>query len=229
MSAPEVTVVIPVAKRADDLDKILALVREGLSGTGKSYDIVMVVDGELPERLAAAGAVADRNEDVRVLRFARRFGEGAALRAGLLRGEAPILITHPAYFQVEPGAIGKLLDALEEGAEVAFASRLSGNDSLFNRLQRWVFNALLRASLGVRARDFACGVRAIKRDALEEIALHAGFHRFISVAAVMSGLEVKEVDAAVHPESRSPRTYSPATYLRRIIDIANPAPCQAVH
>jgi len=221
MIVPDISVVLPVSKRADDLGRIVQLLRDGLAQTGKSYEILMIVDGELTDRLAQARRAAEGHDDVRVLRFARRFGEGAALQAGLHASRAPVVVTHPAYFQVAGDVIPRLVKALDEGADVAFASRLPSSETAFNRIQRWCFNALVRRFLKIDARDVACGVRALRREVLEEITAHGAFHRFITVAAMMSGFVVEEIDAPLHPDAGGTRAYSPATYVTRALDIMN--------
>ncbi len=221
MSAPELSVVVPVSKRCDGLAEILALLHEGLKHSGRSYEVVLVVDGDLHDRLAQAQALAEVDERIRVLSFARQFGEGAALRAGLMASRAPILLTHPAYFQVQPAVLGELLQAIDDGADVAFASRSSERDSAFNRLQRWVFNFFLRRALWVRFRDISSGVRTLKREALEDVAVHGPFHRFLPVLAAMKGLTVREVPAALHPQAGGARVYRPSVYVKRFLDLVN--------
>jgi glycosyltransferase involved in cell wall biosynthesis len=221
MSAPDLSIVIPVSQRSDGLGRILEHIRGGLAGTGKTFEVLLVVDGELPQRLEEARKVAEADPDIRVLRFSRRFGEGAALQAGLGACRAPCLLTHPAYFEVEANVIPKLVAAVDGGADLAFASRLPRTESILNRLQRWSFNALVRRVLGLRFRDTACGARVLRAETLQEISAHGAFHRFITVAAAMSGYDVVEVETAVHPEARRPRFHSPLTYLRRLLDIAN--------
>ena len=221
MSAPGLSVVVPVSKRSDDLGEIMALLHEGLKGCGRDYEVVLVVDGDLQQRLKEAQALAQQDERVRVLSFARMFGEGAALRAGLMASRAPVLMTHPAYFQVQPAVLQELLQRLDDGADVAFASRTSEKDSAFNRLQRWWFNFFLRRALWVRFRDISSGVRALKREALEDVAVHGPFHRFLPVLAAMKGLVVSEVPAAQHPQAGGARVYRPSVYVKRFLDLVN--------
>jgi glycosyltransferase involved in cell wall biosynthesis len=196
------------------------LVRDGIEATGKTCEVILVVDGEQPERLAEALALADLDDGIQVLRFERGFGEGAALSAGLRAAQAPIVLTHPAYFQTVGEVIPKLVEEIERGADVAIASRAKKSESIFNRAQRWLFNATLRLLFGVKFRDLACGLRVMRREALEEISVHGGWQRFLVVAAVMRGLRVREVEADVHPSSRRFSPYSPFTYFGRMLDVA---------
>ncbi len=217
----ELGLIIPVSHRMDDLGAILDLVCKGLEATGRTYEILFVLDGERPDRLEVARKLAAGSKGVRVLSLARAFGEGAALRAGVRSTTAPILMTHPAYFQVDGEVIPKLVEALDDGAEVAFASRLPTKESLSNRIQRWAFNAAIRKALWVRYRDVACGVRAIRRDVLDELSVHGSFHRFLPVLATIKGFQVREVDARQHEQATHRRVYSPTTYLLRLLDLVN--------
>jgi len=206
----------------DDLGEILEAAREGVAAANMAIrEILIVVDGHQSGHLESVLELTKGDELVRVLRFEQRFGEGAALRAGLQEAEAPLLLMLPAYFQVSGDVIPKLLEKAAAGTDLAFASRKAQQDTLFNRIQRGIFNLGLRRGLGVRFRDMACGVRVLRRDALEELAVQGGFHRFMVVAAVMRGLSVKEVEADVHPRASRTRTYSPIVYLQRILDLAN--------
>jgi len=217
---PDLCAVIPISRRADKLSDILDVVSTGVDLTGKTCEVVLVVDGGQPKLLDEASALADMDARVRVLRFERAFGEGAALRAGLLAARSPLLLTHPAYFQTVADVIPKLVSEIEGGADLAFASRAKKTESVFNRFQRWFFNATLRRLFGLPFRDLACGVRVMRRDALDELSAHGGWHRFVVVAAAMRGLRVREVEADVHPSTRRFSAHSPFTYLGRMLDVA---------
>jgi glycosyltransferase involved in cell wall biosynthesis len=177
VSDPQLSVIIPVSRPAQPLQKVVDFVREGLAGEKRTFEIVLIVDGELPERLEEARGLAADQEQVHVFHLARRFGEGAALQAGFAATRGAIILTVPAYFQVRADVMHR--------------------------------------------KDLACGVRVLKREVLDEVALHGVFHRFITVAAMMSGFETREVEAPVHEEAGRLRPHGPLTYARRILDIAN--------
>ena len=67
--------------------------------------------------------------------------------------------------------------------------------------------------------DVACGVRAMRRDVLEDLPLYGDFHRFLPLLALRDGYRVEELPAAQHPRDARPRVYSPGIYLRRLIDV----------
>ena len=70
-----------------------------------------------------------------MLRFAREFGETAALRLGIERSRGELILTLPAYFQVQPEGVGPLLDAVSAGPTWPWPIALPGMDSWLNRMQ----------------------------------------------------------------------------------------------
>jgi hypothetical protein len=72
---------------------------------------------------------------------------------------------------------------------------------------------------GIRLRDIGSGVRAIRREVLEEVPLYGDLYRFLPVLAARDGFRVSEEDSAQHPADARTRVYRPAVYLRRALDL----------
>jgi len=212
-----VSVVVPVVERADDLEAIYQAFSRELETRGLAYEFLFVVDGGFtpPPELARLAQL----ETVRVLRFARTFGETAALRLGIERSTGDVILTLPAYFQVKPEGIGPLLQALEGGSDMAVASRSPRLDSWLNRVQSAVFHRMISGVTDRRFHDIACGVRVMRRPVAEALPLYGDLHRFIPALAVREGYLVEEVPVAQHPQDARTRLYGPGVYLRRLLDI----------
>ena len=82
--------------------------------------------------------------NLKLLRFARSFGETAALCLGIERSRGDLLLTLPAYFQVQAEGVGALLDALTDQTDVVGGQPLPAIDSWLNRLQSAAFNRMIR-------------------------------------------------------------------------------------
>jgi glycosyltransferase involved in cell wall biosynthesis len=212
-----VSVVVPVVERADDLQAVHQAFSRELETRGLPHEFVFVVDGGLtmPPELAALG----QQPSVRVLRFARTFGETAALRLGIERSTGDVILTLPAYFQVKPEGVGPLLAALEAGSDMAVASRSPRLDSWLNRMQSAVFHRMLSGVTDQRFHDIACGVRVMRRPVAEALPLYGDLHRFIPALALREGYLVEEVPVAQHPQDARTRLYGPGVYFRRLLDI----------
>jgi glycosyltransferase involved in cell wall biosynthesis len=214
-----ISVVVPVVERADDLVTVYRTFAGVLDQRGQPYEFLFVFDGRFvpPPELLALG---QNQHPVRVLRFAREFGETAALRLGIERSRGELILTLPAYFQVQPEGIGQLLDSVEHGADMAVANRSPRLDSWLNRMQSRAFHSILGGVSQQRFHDMACGVRAMKRSVAEALPLYGDLHRFIPALALREGYRVEEVPLAQHPSDARMRVYSPGVYFRRLLDIA---------
>ncbi len=213
-----VSVVVPVVERADDLDALHRAFARELDACGVAHEFIFVLDGGFappPELAALAG-----RENVRVLRFARTFGETAALRLGIERSTGDVILTLPAYFQVRPEGVGALLAGLGNGSDMVVASRSPRVDSWLNRMQSAVFHRMISGVTDRRFHDIACGVRVMRRSVAEALPLYGDLHRFIPALAVREGYLVDEVPVPQHPQDARTRLYGPGVYLRRLLDIA---------
>ena len=213
-----VSVIVPVVEGVDDLIELYRSFSAALTARGNEHEFVFVFDGGYvpPPELAALA----QQPGVRVLRFARTFGETAALRLGIERSRGDLLLTLPAYFQVQAEGVGALLDALTDQTDVVVAARSPRIDSWLNRLQSAAFNRMISGVSDRKFHDSACGVRLLRRAAAEGLPLYGDLHRFIPALAMREGYQVVEVAVPQHPGNARTRVYGPATYARRLLDIA---------
>jgi glycosyltransferase involved in cell wall biosynthesis len=214
-----ISVIVPVVERADDLMAVYRAFAQELDQRQQGYEFLFVFDGRFtpPPELVARGRETNR---VRILRFAREFGETAALRLGIERSRGELIVTLPAYFQVQPEGVRLLLEALANGADMAVANRSPRLDSWLNRMQSRVFHTIVGGVSSQRFHDMACGVRAMRRPVAEALPLYGDLHRFIPALALREGYRVDEVAVPQHPEDARLRVYRPGVYFRRLLDIA---------
>ena len=214
-----VSVIVPVVERMDDLVTLYHAFAGQLDRRGEDHEFLFVFDGGFtpPPELVA---LSHEQPTIRLFSFARTFGETAALRLGIDRSRGDVVMTLPAYFQVQAEGMGPLLDALNGGADLVVASRSPRVDSWLNRLQSGVFHRMLGGVTDRRFHDIACGVRVIRRSVAEALPLYGDLHRFIPALALREGYRVDEVPVPQHPNDARTRIYGPGVYLRRLLDVA---------
>jgi glycosyltransferase involved in cell wall biosynthesis len=218
-SAELMSVIVPVVERAEEVLAVYRSFAQVLDQRGQPYEFLFVFDGRFtpPEELVS---LSREHSNVRILRFAREFGETAALRLGIERSRGDLILTLPAYFQVRPEGIGPLLDVLDSGADLAVANRSPRLDSWLNRMQSRAFHSIVGGVSQQRFHDMACGVRAMRRPVAEALPLYGDLHRFIPALALREGYRVEEVSVPQHPSDARVRVYRPGVYIRRLLDIA---------
>ena len=217
---PELSVVIAISERYDDLrDLFLQYTRELLS-TGLTHEFIFVVDGANPGALGALKALKEEYPAIKVIALSRRFGEATALSAGFETAGGKIIITLPSYLQVMPHGIHQALAKLiENDQDIVVGRRFPRIDSVFNRTQSRVFHWLVQMLTGTRFHDVNCGLRVMKRKVAEEIQLYGDLHRFFPVLADQRGFRIAETPVQQSPRDMQRRVYGPGVYLRRLLDI----------
>jgi len=216
----DLSVVIPISERHDDLREIYCQCVQEISAKGYSYEVIFVLDGPDHEALQTLKDLKNERPEIKVITLNRRVGEATALSVGYDKARAPIILTIPSYFQVEPQDVHGLLDKLVEGEQdLVIAWRYPRIDSLFNRVQSWVFHRLTGMLTGMKYHDISCGLRAMKRKVAQEVQLYGDLHRFFPLLANQRGFKVEEVTVRQSRQDLNRRVYGPGVYLRRLLDV----------
>jgi glycosyltransferase involved in cell wall biosynthesis len=216
--APELSVIIPVGDRHSDPVALLADYQAGLAALAIRYEIIFVIDGAQPDFAARLQPLISEPRDVTVVTLTRSFGEATALMAGFERAAGALILTLPAYYQIEGADVGKLVEGLQT-ADVIVARRWPRVGGPFEVLRRNAFHGLVGSITGMRFRDLGCGARAMRREVLEEISLYGDQHRFLALLADRQGFRVKEVDVRQSPQDRFTGRYRTREYAHRVLDI----------
>lgn len=216
---PWVSVMVPVSERPDNLAELYEEYAQPLRADGRNFEFVFVLEPDYHGLMDQLLRLVQDGEPIRVVEAAQAVGEALLVKraADLSRGE--YVLTLPPYYRVEPESLVRLLETVEDGADLAVARRWPRKDPWINQLQTRAFHFLLRAVSGRRFDDLACGVRAMRREVLEEVPLYGDFFRFFPVLAVSHGYRVEQVDGGQHAGDRQRRVYQPGVYLRRLLDL----------
>ena len=214
----ELSVIVPVGRRQSDPFELYGEYKRGLDAVGQPYEFIFVLDGPQPAFAAGLQALIESGEHLTVVSLSREFGASTAIMAGFEYASAPLIVTLPAYFQIEASDIAQLVTALDS-ADVAIGRRYPRAGGVFERMRRSAFHGLLRWVTRLNYSDLGCGARAFPRRILEEIQLYGDQHRFLAVLADRQGFRVREVDLRQSPKDRFEGSYKPTEYARGLLDI----------
>ncbi len=177
--------------------------RTALADAGRNVEFIYVLDESKPQALADLKTVAaDEDEPLKVIVLSRWDDEIGALKSAVRRASGDVVLTLPAIFQVEPGDLAKVIDAVD-GVDMAVAERPQQRSSSLYRLQDRLFHGTLRALFGRPMRDLVCRVRAYKRATIEEILGFSTQQHFLPILAHDRGFRIEAVDVEVR-QSASP-------------------------
>ena len=189
----KVSVIIPVGKRCDALRELHAGYRDALASRPETIEFNYVLDGPRPAASKALERLRSAGESLNEIQLARPFGEATALMVGIEHSDGELILTLPAYHQVEPAELSRLFEALST-ADMVIARRWPRRGSAFERWRREVFHSLLAAVTGRRFSDLGCNVRLFGRAVAQEISVYGDQHRFLPLLVQRQGFKVAEID-----------------------------------
>jgi glycosyltransferase involved in cell wall biosynthesis len=192
------SVVIPCL---DEAAGIAECVRVACAAAGRDGEVVVADNGSTdgsPELAAAAGA--------RVVHEPRR-GYGRAYLAGLRAARGELIVMGDGDLSYDFAEVPRFVRELEDGADLVLGNRMNAiRPGAMPALNRYVGNplttGLVRALFRPGVGDVWCGMRAIRREALDRLRLRSGGMEFaleMVVRAAQEGMDIRELDIELRP------------------------------
>src|SRR5688572_249897 len=100
-SLPSISVIVPVCGRRSELRSLYQQYKAGVDAVGLPFEFIFLIDGDRSDACRTLEAMLQEGEDITVLNLTRSFGEAAALMAGFARASGSVILTLPAYYQIE--------------------------------------------------------------------------------------------------------------------------------
>jgi dolichol-phosphate mannosyltransferase len=172
-----------------------------LEEMGRSFEIIFVNDGSSDRTEEHLIEIQRQDQNVVIVDLSRNHGHQLALTAGLgvAQGERVLLID--ADLQDPPELLPKMMEAMDSGADVAYAKRISrAGESSFKRMTAGFFYRLLRGlsktDVPVDTGDF----RLISRQVADILRQMPEPHRFLRGMVTWVGF--RQVAVTYHRDSR---------------------------
>ena len=197
---------VPAYNERDNLAPLLAEIAAALSG--RRYEVIVVDDGSTDGTLEVLKTLRRQYPALRILAFERNAGQTAAFAAGFRAAAAPIVVTLDADLQNDPADIPRLVETLQRTAVTAVAGyRANRRDTSWKRLQSRIANGVRNRLNGEVIRDTGCSLKAFRTDAVRDLPLFSGMHRFLPTLIKMQGGSVSEVPVGHRPRQHGVTKY----------------------
>lgn len=191
----KISVIIPVYNEEESLAELYAELDAVLSGQEWESEMIIVDDGSSDRSAALLADLAVSDPRVRLVQFARNFGQTAAILAGIDHATGDVLIPMDGDLQNDPKDIPKLLEKIDEGYDVVSGWRKNRQDRLWTRkVPSFLANKLISRWTGVPLHDYGCTLKAYRATALKGEQLYGEMHRFIPIYASWRGGRITEIE-----------------------------------
>jgi len=120
---PVFSIIAPIFNEKESMPELYRRVGQVMEGLGEPWELILVDDGCSDGSTELIRSLAEKDDHVRPIIFARNFGHQIAVTAGLdyARGDAVVIID--SDLQDPPEVIADLIAKWKEGYEVVYAVR----------------------------------------------------------------------------------------------------------
>jgi glycosyltransferase involved in cell wall biosynthesis len=194
--------VVPVFDNAGTLDELIERLVANLEPRGQSFELLFVDDASRDGSLALLRRRAAADPRVRVLALRRNCGGQSAVCAGFDHARGRRVVCLDADLENDPDDVPQLLDALDQGHDLACGVRLGRGGPWTRRLASWLFNLYVRRCFARSVRDIGCGMRAMDARLARELAAAGERRRLLTPLLIERARSVVEVPIRHHPATR---------------------------
>lgn len=221
--ALSVSLVIPCYNEEESLGELgsqIDAVVARLTERGHAVEVIFVDDGSRDRTAEILKQLSVGRPHVTVIRFARNFGQTAAMSAGFDASSHEVVVPLDADLQNDPADIPVLLDKLEDGYDVVSGWRRNRKDTFVTRkIPSWAANRLISRISGVALHDYGCTLKAYRRSVIANVHLYGEMHRFIPIYAAQQGARVAEIEVNHRPRLHGRTKYGLGRVPNVLLDL----------
>jgi hypothetical protein len=189
------------------------------SNRQETFEILVITNGIGEFLKNELMALLNSHEKVKALEFNEKTTQAVCLKAALEETSGEIMVVCGSYQQITSDSLLKLLDNMEDEADIVTPWRQHRVDSVLNQFQSKLFNALVRKLTASVYHDTSCTVKVFRREVLEDVEIYGNMYRFLPILADQKGYKAKEIKCEHYQQHGKSTYYGLTHYINIFIDI----------
>jgi undecaprenyl-phosphate 4-deoxy-4-formamido-L-arabinose transferase len=190
-----ISFVIPCYRSEQTIGRVVMEINKTMKAlTQYTYEIVLVNDASPDNTFEAIRALCGQQKNICAVNLAKNFGQHAALMAGFSYVKGDIVVCLDDDGQTPADEVGKLLDAIEEGADVVYARYGHKQHSGFRNFGSKVNELMTRVMLGKPKDLYLSSYFAAKRFVVEEMLRYQNPYPYVIGLVLRSTKKIVNVD-----------------------------------
>lgn len=220
MSAPAVSVVIPVYNEEATLAALFARLYPALDALGQSYEVIFINDGSRDKSAAILSDQYQQRPDVtRVVLLNGNFGQHPAILAGFAQARGECIMTLDADLQNPPEDLHLLLAKMAQGYDYVGSIRRKRHDTWWRGAASRAMNRLRERITRIHMTDQGCMMRAYSRRIIDTINQCNEMNTFIPALAYSFAQNPTEVVIGHEERHAGESKYSLYSLIRLNFDL----------
>ena len=143
----KVSFVIPCYRSSKTIGGVVNEIESTMAQLAYEYEIILVNDSSPDDTFAVISALAEADGHITAVDLAKNFGQPAALMCGIRHSSGDVLVCLDDDGQTPADEVGKLLEKIEAGYDVVYASydhkQHSGFRNFGSRVNAWMTEIML--------------------------------------------------------------------------------------
>jgi glycosyltransferase involved in cell wall biosynthesis len=177
----KLSVIVPAYREARHIQDNLGKLLRELNGLGRTYEVIVVSDGNTDETAREAERVISPH--IKVIEYNRNMGKGYALRCGVAHSSGELITFIDADMELDPRYIKGFIAVMENfDCDAVVGSKRHPMSNVqyppARRFQSLAYQLLIRTLFRIRVRDTQTGLKLFRRQVLEEVVPLLAIKRF---------------------------------------------------
>ncbi|HEY5672797.1 MAG TPA: glycosyltransferase family 2 protein [Malonomonas sp.] len=188
----KISFVVPIYNEEENIPKLVEEIQAVAPDLSSDYEILLVDDCSSDGSLAIIRSLAEQNQQLHYLAFARNCGQSAALYAGFQAATGDVIITLDADLQNDPADLRQMYKHYGE-FDMVNGWRFNRQDTLSKKIASKIGNFVRNWMTRETIHDTGCSLKIMNAQMLKRVRIYKGLHRFLPTLMRMEGAKVVEV------------------------------------
>jgi len=219
-NSPDISIVVPLLNEEQSLGELTGQIQEALSKSNYSFEILLIDDGSTDRSWEIVEQLSRNHDEIQGIRLRRNYGKSDALQTGFERSSGRFVVTMDADLQDDPNEIPSMVEKLEAGADLVSGWKKKRHDPISKKIPSRFFNAVTRWVTGIKLHDFNCGLKAYRKEVVDNISLYGEMHRYVPLLAKWEGFgRIEEQVVQHHPRKYGKTKFGISRFLNGFLDL----------
>ncbi|RPI74384.1 MAG: glycosyltransferase [Ignavibacteriales bacterium] len=215
----KISIVIPLLNEEESLNLISHEIRKVIKPIDVGFEVIFIDDGSTDNSLNVIKEICRTDKRFKYISFKKNYGKSAALQVGFKYVTGDAIITMDADLQDDPSEIPNLLKKLDEGYDMVSGWKKIRKDPFVKKFSSRFFNFVTRVISKIKIHDFNCGLKAYRREVVDNIYIYGELHRYIPVLAHWQGYTISEIVVKHHARRYGKTKFGISRFFKGFIDL----------
>lgn len=205
----ELSVFFPAYNEEKNIKSTVLNAKKVLERVASKWEILVINDGSEDKTAEVVRDLEKKDKRIKLVSHKVNKGYGGALKTGFERGKYEWIAFTDSDGQFDFSEIEKFI-AKKETSDFILGYRLKRADSFIRKVFTWGWNLFPKIIFGMRARDYSCGFKMLKKDVFEDMKPLVGEEKVTQIEMIVKaqrkGYKISQVGVNHYPRKKGKAT-----------------------